>query len=361
MIGWYVHHQGLGHRTRLEAVAGHLRAPVTGLSSLAAPDDWRHPWLRLERDDRVPPERLDASDVTAGGTLHWVPRHDAGLARRMAQLAGWAERTRPALVVADVSVEVSLLARLCGVPVVVLAMPGTRTDRAHRLAYDLADALLAPWPVGAHTAGWPDSWRDKLWAVGAISRFDGLAPAGSEAELAAESETQSPTTPRGRRVLLLWGGGGRGTSGAEVDAARLATPGWDWVERSPVAPSPDLWADLAAADVVVTHGGQNAVAEVAAARRPAVVVAQPRPFDEQAATASAVERLGVAVGLSEWPTDAAAWPVVLDRAAARGGAGWARWSSGHGAADAARLLDALVDRLAVSAATPVPVPAPAPV
>ena len=99
----------------------------------------------------------------------------------------------------------------------------------------------------------------------------------------------------------------------------------------PGSPSPDLWSDLAAADVVVTHGGQNAVAEVAAARRPAVVVAQPRPFDEQVATAGAVDRLGAAVGLAAWP-HAAAWPGLLEQALDRGGEGWRQWSTGHGAA-----------------------------
>lgn len=33
MIGWYVHHQGLGHLTRLQAVAEHLESPVTGITA----------------------------------------------------------------------------------------------------------------------------------------------------------------------------------------------------------------------------------------------------------------------------------------------------------------------------------------
>ncbi len=138
---------------------------------------------------------------------------------------------------------------------------------------------------------------------------------------------------------MLWGAGGRATSAADVDAARRATPGWEWVERDPASRG-SLWAALADADVVVTHGGQNAVAEVAAARRPAVVVAQPRPFGEQVATARAVEELGAAVGLVRWPM-AAQWPGLLERAAAAGGDGWERWSSGHGAVTAAHHLDAL--------------------
>jgi len=33
------------------------------------------------------------------------------------------------------------------VPTVVVAMRGDRFDRAHRTAYDAADALLAAWPA----------------------------------------------------------------------------------------------------------------------------------------------------------------------------------------------------------------------
>lgn len=342
MIGYYVHHQGLGHLTRLQALAEHLRSPVTGLSSLPRPAGWDRDWVQLERDDAVPAAEAAAADATALGVLHWAPRHDRGLAGRAAAVTDWIRRADPALVVVDVSVEIAVLVRLCGVPVVVLAMPGVRTDRPHTLAYDLAEALLAPWPEGAHTDGWTPDWQAKLWAVGGLSRFDGRAaerPARTREPLV--HGRAAPAVPR--RVLLLWGGGGRGTSATEVAAARAATPGWQWVERGPASPSPDLWSDLASADVVVTHGGQNSVAEVAAARRPAVVVAQPRPFDEQVATARAVDRVGAAVGLDAWPS-AERWPGLLERAVARGGEGWSRWSTGHGAAVAAARLDALVDR-----------------
>ncbi len=333
MIGWYVHHVGRGHATRAAAVASHLRTPVTGLGSGPAPPGWPGTWIALERDDqgRAQGTTMVDADVTAGGALHWVPRHDLGLAARHARLARWAAACRPELLVVDVSVEVTLLARLCGIPVAVVALPGCREDRAHVLAYDVADALLAPWPAGTHETGWPRRWREKTWTVGGISRHDGWAV--------------PPARPRGTpRVLLLWGAGGRATSSEQVRRAREATPGWEWVERAPGS-GDDVWQDLADADVVVTHGGQNAVAEVAAARRPAVVVAQPRPFDEQLATARELDRLGVAVGLQEWP-EPDRWPALLTRARSLGGAGWSRWSSGSGAVLAARRLDELTDRLA---------------
>jgi hypothetical protein len=335
VIGYYAHHQGSGHVTRLQSIAAHLREPVWGLSSLPAPVGWSQPWTRLARDDTPSPSAAASTgDVTAGGVLHWAPPLHDGLSARMAQLAGWVAQQRPRLLVVDVSVEVALLARLCGVPTVVVALPGTRLDRPHRLAYDSAEALLAPWPDGVHTRDWPPSWRRKVWCVGGISRFDAQPPA----------PVRLGSRGHPRQVLVLWGSGGRSADSGAVAAARAATPNWDWLERDPAScPSADLWTELCAADVVVTHAGQNAVAEVAAARRPAVVVAQDRPFGEQEATAAAVSRLGAAVGVERWP-HAAEWPALLERAVSLGGAGWSRWSSGDGARRAASHLDALAGR-----------------
>ncbi|MFC8502238.1 glycosyltransferase [Pedococcus sp. NPDC057267] len=353
MIGYYAHHQGAGHVTRMQAVAAALDEPVWGLSSAPRPSGWSSGWTELARDDDTAGDPLDGdADVTAQGALHWAPRGHAGLARRAQQVVSWAARHRPRLLVVDVSVEVALLARLAGVPTVVVALPGRREDRAHRLAYDTAEALLAPWPAGTHERSWPPEWVAKTRCVGGISRFDArlrpaaAAPSGARPTiprtgspaLVGPSGTASGGGTPGPTVLLLWGAGGRGTTSAQVAAARAATPGWTWLERSPGAhASTGLWDELLRADVVVTHAGQNAVAEVAAARRPAVVVAQPRPHDEQVATAECVEELGLAVGRTSWPHPHE-WPELLERALTTGGAGWSRWSGGDGAARAATLL-----------------------
>ena len=339
MIGYYAHHQGAGHLTRMQSIAAVLDEPVWGLSSAPCPPGWEGGWTALARDDEPWPEHVGDRDVTAHGALHWVPQHHRGLARRAAQLTAWAADEQPRAIVVDVSVEVALLARLSGVPTVVVAMPGRREDPAHRLAYDTADALLAPWPRGAHDLHWPDRWVDKAWFVGGISRFDGRdAPTSASVSVSAVS-SQSPVDPEQptstgeepRTVLLLWGAGGRTTTAADVRAAQDATPGWTWVERSPaVDGTRDLWDELQRADVVVSHAGQNAVAEIAAARRPAVIVAQPRPHAEQESTARRIDDWRIAVGRTDWP-EADTWPELLDLAAARGGHGWSRWSDGTGA------------------------------
>jgi hypothetical protein len=152
-------------------------------------------------------------------------------------------------------------------------------------------------------------------------------------------------------VFLLWGSGGQGLPLAALEAARAATPGWHW-EAAGVTSTKDehtVWRELCAADVVVTHAGQNGVAEVAAARVPAVVVADARPFGEQEHTVRMLRHLGIGVGLDSWPS-AAAWPRLLQQALDTGGQAWTNWSSGVGGREAAWALDRLADDLAATPA-----------
>lgn len=325
MIGWYVHAHGRGHLQRLQCVASHLRTPVTALSSLPRPDGWTGGWVDLPDDLPTGADR----DPTAGGTLHWAPLGHTGFRERSAAIAAWVTQARPALVVVDVSVEVAVLVRALGLPVVIAAMRGDRTDRAHTTAYDLADALLAPWPP-TRPEPWPARWLERTWHVGALSRFDGRP---------------ARPVPGGRRVAVLWGHGGSEVAVADLAAAAAATPDWSWDLRGFHGVVADPWELLQDADVVVTHAGQNALAEVAAARRPAVVLPQQRPHDEQRANASALD--GLALVRSSWPVPGE-WPDLLDAAARQDGSQWAQWSDGQGAQRAAARLDARVDALAAA-------------
>ncbi len=334
MIGYYVHHHGAGHLARAQAIIAHLDTPVTVLSSLPRPSDWPGEWVVLAPDDRA----VHPVDVTARGSLHWVPRHDHGVRTRARQITSWIDAARPALLVVDVSVEVTMLARLTGTPVVVVAMPGVRDDRPHRTAYDCAEALLAPWPRDFDLGPTQAEWAAKTWQVGAFSRFDGRPR--------IPSPRPGTLGVRRPRALLLWGSGGSEATAPMLAEVRSATPGWSWSlagpgrQRGPQA----LWRELCLADVVVTHAGQNAVAEVAAAGTPAVVVASPRPFEEQVHTSRALSRHGVAVGLDSWP-EPTRWPELLDRARCMGADRWKSWSYGDGACRSAAQLDRLAASL----------------
>lgn len=334
MIGYYVHHQGAGHLQRFRSIAAHLDDQVTMLTSAAT-----GPSVAPTID--LPPDNLTGgADPTANGTLHWVPLFDAGLRGRMARIARWIDEVDPDLMVVDVSVEVTLLCRLLGVPTVVVAMPGDRLDRPHRSAYDAATAILAPWAAEFANRDWPKPWLDKTFHAGAMSRFD--------------DHTFPEIKPGDRpsRVLALWGRGGDGPPLIEIAAARAATPGWQW-RVAGVGGSTDVRDLLGWADVVVSHAGQNSVAEIAAARRPAVVIADDRPHGEQAATASGLQKAGLATGLTSWP-EPASWPTLLAQATMRGGAGWKRWVRGDGAQRSAEFLT----RLAAARRQPDPAEGP---
>lgn len=328
MIGYYVHHQGAGHLTRARCIAAATDEPVTALTSLDLTTDPRPfaDWVSLPRDDH-PDEH--GTDPTAGGALHWAPHGAPGYTERMARLAGWLGEVRPSVVVVDVSVEVTLLVRLLGVPVVVVAGAGRRDDLAHDLVHRAATAILAPWPAGVMAPEHLEPWRAKVTYAGAMSRFDGRCP--------VPVPVAPPRCPRA--ALLLVGRGGAAGDVMDLDAVRRCTPGWRWRVAGPDdwAGPEELWTLVVGSDVVVCHAGQNVLAEVAAARRPAVVVARPRPFGEQRATASALDDAGIAVGLDTWP-EPERWRDLLDRAVALGGEGWARWSPGDGAARAATVL-----------------------
>lgn len=320
MIGYYVHHQGSGHLLRATAIAHALGEPVIGLSSLP-PQPGFAGWVTLDRDDGDPA----APDVTASGRLHWAPRGDAGLLGRMAALAAWVERYRPAAVVVDVSVEVAALVRLLGVPVVVVALPGDRDDPAHQLGYGLAAAVLACWPREVYDPVWLRPHADRVHYVGAISRFDG--------------RRRAPVLRHPRPYGVVLGGSG----GSDVTAADVTSlPGdldWELLLPGPGWRS-DPWPVLCGAAVVVTHAGQNAVADVAAAGRPAVVVPQARPHREQHRTAEALDAAGLAAAVPHWPAPAD-WSGALDRARGLGGSEWSRWHSGRGAARAAAVVSAV--------------------
>ncbi|MFJ5136017.1 glycosyltransferase [Streptomyces sp. NPDC088707] len=327
MIGYYVHHQGRGHLHRALCIAAHTPEDVTVLTSLPRPAAWRGGWVHLPPDDADSPD-----DPTARGRLHWVPLHHPGHRERMAIIAEWIGGADPALFVSDVSVEAATLARLMGTPVVVAAMRGERQDEAHRLAYDLADALLAPWPSCLPEPGWPAHWRAKTVHTGGISRYDGRPRPGTGAH------------PRRKEVVVMMGAGGTDLGASQLREARRSTPDWIWTVLGGPRASwiEDPWPVLCRASVVITHAGQNAVAECAAARAPSIVIPQERPHQEQHATARALAAGGLATVCDTWPAPHA-WPSLLHEAAARPDR-WARWSPGDGARRAARLLTELALR-----------------
>lgn len=319
MIGYYAHHLGAGHLWRGATLARHLSEPVTLLSSASPPDQGSFTdavALASDADD------VDmARDPSACGALHWAPLHDRGLQTRMAQVAEWVRLARPSVIVADVSVEVTTLARLLGVPVVVVAMPGDRDDPAHQWGYRLASRVIAPWTREIYDPSWLHPHDGRVDYVGAFSRFTHRAA--------------TPGHVPFRAGLVLTGAGGSSLAAAHVKALEASDPSISWdVVGGPAHWRDDVWSALCAADVVVSHAGQNAVAEIAAARRPAVLVPEPRPHDEQLHAVAALSSSGLVRAGSGWAEAGEALTELSPDPAS-----WARWAPAGAVAAAARTIE----------------------
>lgn len=333
VIGYYAHHHGSGHLHRALLVAGASAGPVDIVSSIDHPAvDVRLP-LDVEDDHRALGEPHGAPGSPA--VVHWAPRHSPALAERTAVIVDWVRRRRPALVVVDVSVEVTLLLHLLGVPVVVVRQHGDRTDPPHQLAYDAAASLLAPYPRWAEDRTASEAMRAKTTYVGGFSRFDGRG------------------TPPARRdpeetVVMI----GTGGSSLDVAAVQLLAShvGGRWTVLGAEGPSrpgirflgtvEDPWPHLRTAGVLVTSAGHSALSEAAAADIATIAVAEPRPFDEQRHKVAVLAGFGAvhAAPPLDHPRE---WAQAI-AAARRTRPTWQQFSDGRG-------LERTVDHLAALA------------
>lgn len=330
VIGWYIHHHGFGHAARFAAVQPHLRTPVIAFSSMPRPDglDPAVEWVRLPPDadpfDGPDGTRIDPRDAdpTVRGRLHWAPHGHPGHRARLATIATIAAERGLETFVVDVSAEIVAFARLLGLRTVAVTQPGTRIDPAHVLAYDLADRIVAPWPEGAVPSPGLRPHRDRVAWTGGISRFDGRT---------------APDRADDRHVLFL----GRVLAPAIREESERLLTGRRWrvtsLGHDHASRTDDPWPLLARSAVVVSAAGQNSVADLAASGARAVVIAQDRPFDEQRATADALESWGLA-RRGEEDVSAAELVALVERAAGDT-PDWSRWRTGGAAARMAAVVE----------------------
>ena len=324
MIGYYIHHHGRGHSARALSICARLDEPVTFFSSLPRPAQVRagDRWVELPLD--LPADEQATVDAQCHGRMHWAPLHVTGLAQRAADLLRAAADAGLRRLVVDVSVEVAMLGRLAGIPITVMAMPGDRTDPAHRLVYDIADQIVAPWSADVYHPPWLRDHLDRTHFVGAISQFEDRA---------------CDAAPRAGTAVLLAGAGGDTLPDDAVAQLSRALPQYRWTALGASSWVDDPWPLLCAADLVVTHAGQNAIADVALTGAAVIVIPQRRPFDEQHATADALTRAGLAVEVTDWPA-AQEWPRLHAATLALDRSQWARLQVRGAAARAAAVIAA---------------------
>jgi len=335
VIGYYAHHRGAGHLNRAMSIARELSDDVTILSSSPRPAEFSGGWVDLPLDHSAH-DREPSADASAHGALHWVPLASDGLFSRMSAIAQWLREAEPSVVVVDVSVEVALLVRLHGIPVVTMAQPGDRTDAAHTLGYRASSAIVAVWPEGVPALRVADDIAGRVEAVGAISRIPVVAPLRRDPQ----------------QIAVLAGLGTRGQSALDiaVRAAREALPDARWVVLSG-ADSATVAHTLRTSALVFAHCGENALAEIAASRIPAIIVPESRPHEEQQAMGIALGASGMPVtvvdmvehGLGAEAAETAVqnvdWELLVRETSQLDGEVWSAWCDGDAAARAAAIVE----------------------
>jgi hypothetical protein len=336
LIGYYVHHQGDGHRQRALSIARGAPERFVMLGTALAQ---RTDGLRcVELEDDRPAIGAAGDPLPAEDCLHYAPLRHAGIRQRVARIAHWIAHARPTLFVIDVSVEVAMLARLAGVPTVYVRLAGQRYDAAHRQAFQAAHGLLVPFHMDLDDVGTPDWIRDKTWYAPGMTRAHPDAPVDDF------------------RILVVSGAGGGNWDVAALKAAAVSLPQYNWRVLGQSAPAGDIpvnlefcgWVEdadqqIATAGIVLGHAGDGIVTSVLAANRPFVCLPQTRPYDEQGSKARRLAEVGAAVVLGRLP-DPAQWPELIRRARTLNPADQARLHAVGGAQAACDWLLAIADR-----------------
>lgn len=353
VIGFYVHHHGAGHLARTIAVVRHLASSAVLFSTLAVDPNAVPDGTRLVR---LPDDRVEAcpGEADGGGALHWAPLGHRRLQERSGLIVDWLRRPEAELLVCDVSVEVALLARLCSVPTVVVRDHGARADRAHRLGFDVATAMLAPYPVELEDPAVSAQDRSRTWYGGLYGRSSGRRLSRDEARVALGLELVCE-----RLLVIVTGAGGTSLDPQTAVAISAGLPGWRIVVLGPFPPGEvghgvrmlgwvsDPFPWMCAADVVAGHGGANLVADVAAAGRPFICVPEDRPHDEQRRRAQLLHSARAATVHSSWrPADR--WPGLLDAAMQCGSERLHTWSCQASPERVADFLETTAQRVRVA-------------
>lgn len=295
-IAFYVHHHGSGHLTRSLAIAKHLEGfSITflgsDLQSYASQIPGHISCINLPMD--VADEGDSWAKQRHPHGLHYAPLNLKGQVSRVAIISKFFSETTPLLLVVDVSVEVAMLATLCGVPTIVMRQHGNRTDEAHLLAYQNALGLIAPYGKELQPA--EDEWlSNKTFFAGGFSRYSPQADTSNAAD---------------KLAAIFIGRGGSSINHELVHYIAAQLPDWRFQVIGAVGDgmgnrhssnvnyhgqTDDPKDLLMPCCVVIGNAGNNTVMEIASLGKRMILIPEHRPFEEQEIKAGALEKIGLA-------------------------------------------------------------------
>jgi len=309
-IGIYVHHHGSGHRMRALQLAAAIKdrrvlligsnlkdRDILGIENASLV---HLPMDTLEEDEGP----LAKSDPPAA--FHYAPLGIKGIRARAAILAELFKVNYPMLLVVDVSVEVTLFARLCGVPTVVIMQHGIRDDIAHQMAYQSAELILAPFNQAMYMGKETPMFHKTIFA-GGFSRFDNIPEREYKKNSIAVMIGKGGSSIKGETIIKI----ARQLTkcnfhviGLDKSESTLANISWHGAVENPS----EL---LLSCEIIIGNTGHNTVMEVAALGRRFIGVPEDRPFCEQEQKAEAISnRKGIRIiGIKEFEKQD--WPFLI--------------------------------------------------
>lgn len=320
-LAFYIHHHGAGHLMRSLTIAKALpEANITFFGSaiskykLDLPEHIRIIELPIDIPSAEDEAFYNSKDQPS--YLHYAPINVEGIRMRNVKLVQFFCNCYPLMLFVDVSVEITALARLCGIPTVVVRQHGDRRDYAHEQAYRSAEMLLAPYPdfmTDSNEAEWV---RDKTFYSGGFSKYTGLP--------------QHTGLILPHSVLVLVGNGGTSINMQFLSFLALEVADWQihvigtiaGVEKSVELPSnltlhgeiaePLFWIDRC--EVIIGNAGHNTVMEIADRRKPLILIPEDRPFDEQLVKCMLLSNLRLALVVANQRLYESNWAALLDEA-----------------------------------------------
>jgi len=203
----------------------------------------------------------------------------------------------PMILIVDVSVEVALMARLCGIPTIIMRQHGNREDLPHRLAYQSAELLIAPYHKSMYR-GKADGALAKTVFTGGFSKF---------------TATENPAEEISNHIAIMLGSGGSSLNSRGITEIINTCPDHFFhILGKTDGDAPDLvnatWhghlelpqSIIEGCRIVIGNTGHNTVMEVASLKKRFIGIPEHRPFGEQLDKAEAIRsRQGIHILLPE--------------------------------------------------------------